>query len=52
MAAAQFPSEYTWGGVKGYVLGPEAGLVNPDHNEASVVLLLEHGSNRFLFTGI
>jgi competence protein ComEC len=51
MTPVQFPSEYTWGVVKGYVLGPQAGLVDPDLNDASIVLLLEHGSNRFLFTG-
>jgi competence protein ComEC len=51
MTTAQFPREFTWAGVKGYVLGPEPGITNVDHNEASLVLLLEHGSNRFLFTG-
>jgi competence protein ComEC len=51
MGALQFPSEYSWGGTTGYVLGPAAGIVNPDHNEASVVLLLDHGGQRFLFAG-
>jgi competence protein ComEC len=51
LTSAQFPGEQTWGSSTAYILGPEAGLINIDHNEASVVLLLEHGNNRFLFTG-
>jgi competence protein ComEC len=34
-----------------YILNPVAGLVNPDQNAASVVVLLEYGQTRFLFTG-
>jgi competence protein ComEC len=48
---AQFPQEITWGGTTANILGPASGLVNPETNDASVVILLTHGLNRFLFTG-
>jgi competence protein ComEC len=34
-----------------YVLNPDPGLVNPDQNDASVVILFDHGDVEFLFTG-
>ena len=51
LAPAQFPDSYTWGLMTVYVLNPEAGLSNPDQNDASVVLLVTHGDIDFLFTG-
>lgn len=47
----QFPQELTWGGMKVYVLNPPAGLGNPDTNDASLVLRVDYGSVRYLFTG-
>ena len=51
MTAAQFPQTFTWGSSIAHILNPETGLVNPETNDASVVILLVHGANRFLFTG-
>jgi competence protein ComEC len=48
---AQFPADYTWGEMTVHVLNPPAGLVDPDTNDASVVLLVDHGEVNFLFTG-
>ena len=46
----QYPSAVRWGSVTGTVLNPEPGLINPDQNDASVVLLFTHGSVKSLFT--
>lgn len=51
LTAAQFPQEFTWGETTAYILNPPSDLVNPDTNDASVVILLAHGNNKFLFTG-
>lgn len=48
---AQFPADFTWGEMTAHVLNPPAGLVDPDTNDASVVLLVDHGEVNFLFTG-
>lgn len=50
-APAQYPTVYQWGGMTVYVLNPESGLTNPDQNNASVVLRVEHGNVTFLLTG-
>jgi beta-lactamase superfamily II metal-dependent hydrolase len=47
----QYPVTKTWGSITTEVLNPPAGLLNPEQNDASVVLLAQHGSTRFLFTG-
>lgn len=46
-----FPQTYTWGETTAHILNPESGLVNPETNDVSVVVLQEHGNNRFLFPG-
>jgi beta-lactamase superfamily II metal-dependent hydrolase len=51
LAAAQFPDVYTWGTMTAYVLNPSSGLSSPDQNDASVVILVNHGNVDFLFTG-
>jgi competence protein ComEC len=51
LTAAQFPQTYTWGVTTAHILNPTSGLVNPDTNDASVVILLVYGDTRFLFTG-
>lgn len=51
LTAAQFPQVYTWGLATAHILNPASGLGDPETNDASVVVLLEHGSNRYLFTG-
>jgi competence protein ComEC len=48
---AQFPQTYSWGGTTAHILNPVAGMVNPDSNDTSVVILLDHGSDHYLFTG-
>ncbi len=48
----QYPATQTWGSVTAGVLNPLSGLPSPyEQNDASVVLLAQHGSTRFLFTG-
>jgi len=51
LSPAQFPITYTWGSTTAQILNPAPGLVNPETNDASVVILLEYGANHFLFTG-
>jgi competence protein ComEC len=51
LTAAQFPQTYTWGVTTVHILNPAPGLVNPDTNDASIVILLIYGATRFLFTG-
>ena len=51
LTVAQFPITYTWGETTAHILNPETGLVNPETNDVSVVVLLEHGNNHFLFPG-
>jgi competence protein ComEC len=51
MEPAQYPQTYSWGEMSAYVLNPVSGLGNPEPNSASVVVLVQHGANRFLFTG-
>ena len=49
--AAQFPGDFTWGEMTAHVLNPDPGLENPDTNDASLVLRVDHGEVNFLFTG-
>ena len=51
LTAAQFPQEFTWGKLSAHMLNPVSGLVNPETNDASVGLMVNHGSNQFLFSG-
>jgi competence protein ComEC len=48
---AQFPSEYVWGGMTVQVLNPQPGLIDPDQNNASVVLHVHHSNVDYLLTG-
>jgi competence protein ComEC len=51
LTPAQYPDTFSWGDMTVNVLNPEPGLSNPETNNASVVLLVRHGSVDFLFTG-
>jgi competence protein ComEC len=51
LTAVQFPSVQTWGGMTAYVLNPAAGLSNPETNDASLVVRVDAGAVRELFTG-
>jgi competence protein ComEC len=51
MTPAQFPGTFNWGDMTAQVLNPAYGLTNPETNNASVVLLVSHGSVSFLLTG-
>ncbi len=51
MAPLQYPAEMSWGLMTVYILNPEPGLINPDQNNASVVILIDHDDVDFLFTG-
>jgi len=47
----QYPSSQTWGKFEVQVLNPPADLVNPDQNEASIVLLIDYAQIDFLLPG-
>lgn len=49
--AVYFPRQFTWGEMQVHVLNPAPGLSNPDANDASLVLRIDHGQVRFLFPG-
>jgi competence protein ComEC len=51
LTTAQFPGELHWGSTSAYILNPPSGLVNPETNAASLVLLLDHYDVDTLFTG-
>ncbi len=51
LTVAQAPMTYTWGTSQAWVLNPLPGLTSPDQNDVSLVIALQHGSSRFLFTG-
>lgn len=51
LTTAQFPQQYQWGDLGIQILNPAAGLVDPETNDASVVIRLTYGSQRYLFTG-
>ncbi|OGT97597.1 MAG: hypothetical protein A2X80_10010 [Geobacteraceae bacterium GWB2_52_12] len=47
----QFPADLTWGTMQAHILNPEAGLINPETNDASIVIRLDYGVINYLFTG-
>ena len=47
----QYPQEYAWGETTANVLNPLPGLDDPETNQASVVILINHGTVNYLFTG-
>jgi competence protein ComEC len=51
LTAAQYPGELHWGTTTAYILNPPTGLINPETNDASIVLLLDHHNIDSLFTG-
>jgi competence protein ComEC len=51
LTTAQFPGELHWGTTTAYILNPPSGLINPETNVASLVLLLDHYNIDTLFTG-
>jgi competence protein ComEC len=51
LTPVQFPAVQTWGGMTAYILNPSGGLDDPETNDASVVLRLDYGNMRTLFTG-
>ena len=51
MTPAQEPQSFTWGDMFVQVLNPVPGLSSPEPNNASVVLLIYYGSEKFLFPG-
>lgn len=55
LTTAQYPQSYTWGSSNAQILNPLPGLadteVSQEINDRSLVILLEYGNVRFLFTG-
>jgi beta-lactamase superfamily II metal-dependent hydrolase len=45
----QYPGAFKWGSVTGSVLNPEPGLINPDQDGASLVLLITHENVKYMF---
>jgi competence protein ComEC len=48
-SSLQYPGAFKWGSVTGSVLNPEPGLINPDQDDASLVLLITHENVKFMF---
>jgi beta-lactamase superfamily II metal-dependent hydrolase len=44
----QYPDTYSWGGITVLVLNPVAGMVNPEQNEASIVLRIDYAQTSVL----
>ena len=51
LTAVQFPTVLTWGTLQAHILNPASGLINPDSNEASLVIRLDYNEINYLFTG-
>jgi competence protein ComEC len=51
LTTAQFPGVLNWGSTTAYILNPVSGLINPETNDASLVLLIDNADVEFLFTG-
>jgi len=51
LTPAQFPGELHWGSTTAYIMNPISGLINPETNDVSLVLLLDHDDVEYLFTG-
>ncbi|MDD5370443.1 MAG: lamin tail domain-containing protein [Anaerolineaceae bacterium] len=51
LTTAQFPAELAWGKMNAYVLNPSSGLSNPETNDTSLVVRVDYGTVRELFTG-
>jgi competence protein ComEC len=45
---AQYPNAYSWGSIAVQVLNPTSGMIDPDQNDASVVLLLDYAQTTVL----
>jgi competence protein ComEC len=48
---AQFPQTHIWGGATAHILNPAPGMATSNLNDTSVVILLDHGDDHYLFTG-
>lgn len=51
LTPVQFPADLTWGTMQAHILNPESGLLNPETNDASIVIRLDYGVINYLFTG-
>jgi beta-lactamase superfamily II metal-dependent hydrolase len=47
---AQYPQDFSWGGISFEVLNPISGLVDPEQNEVSIVLAVEFSQINALLT--
>lgn len=50
LVSAHYPQSYAWGGIQFEVLNPISGLVDPDQNEASIVLAVKYNQMDVLLT--
>ena len=51
LEATSYPDTHFWGGITAYTLNPLPGLTNPEQNDASVVILIDHANVEILLTG-
>jgi competence protein ComEC len=51
LTPVHYPQQFTWGQATARILNPHPDMVEPTLNDASVVVLLQYGNTRFLFTG-
>jgi len=52
LSAAQFGQTFTWGETTAYVLNPLPGLTDPEQNNASVVVRIDHAAVHYLLPAI
>ncbi len=51
LTVVHYPAVYSWCTITAQVLNPDPAVPFSDDNDASVVLLVRHGTERYLFTG-
>ena len=51
LEATNYPDTHLWGGITAYTLNPLPGLTNPEQNDVSVVILIDHANVEVMLTG-
>ena len=51
LEATNYADVHFWGNITAYILNPLPGLTNPEQNDASVVVLIDHANIEIMLTG-
>ncbi len=51
LEATNYSDVHFWGDITAYILNPLPGLTNPEQNDASVVVLIDHANIEIMLTG-